>query len=78
MANLKDYDVIYIEQPLTAREKLVKRLNQFLTGATDDILGVVAHPAVRFIKKLGPGLEAMAELNDPQGIYAYCLVCNVH
>ena len=78
MANLKDYDVIYIEQPLTAREKLTKRLNQFLTGATNDILGGVAHPAVRFIKKLGPELEAIAELNDPQGVYAYCLVCNVH
>ncbi len=78
MANLKDYDVIYIEQPLTAREKLTKRLNQFLTGAANDILGGVAHPAVRFIKKLGPELEAIAELNDPQGVYAYCLVCNVH
>jgi len=78
MANLKDYDVIYIEQPLTAREKLTKRLNQFMTGATNDILGGVAHPAVRFIKKLGPELEAIAELNDPQGVYAYCLVCNVY
>jgi protease-4 len=78
MANLKDYDVIYIEQPLTAREKLIKRLNQFLTGATNNILGRVAHPAVRFIKDLSPELEAIAELNDPQGVYAYCLVCNIH
>mgnify|MGYP006899817978 CR=1 FL=1 len=77
MANLEDYDVIYIKQPLTAREKLVKRLNQYLTGAINDRLGVVAHPAVRFIKKLGPELEIIAELNDPQGVYAYCLVCNV-
>ena len=77
MANLKDYDVIYIEQPLTAREKLTKRLNRFLTAAAKDILGSATHPAVRFIKKLGPELEIMAELNDPQGVYAYCLVCNV-
>jgi protease-4 len=77
MANLKIYDVIYIEQPLTAREKLAKRLNQFLTAATNDMLGGAAHPAVRFIKKLGPELEAIAELNDPEGVYAYCLVCNV-
>lgn len=77
MANLKDYDVIYIEQPLTAREKLTKRLNQFLTAATSDILRSATHPADRFIKRLGPELEAIAELNDPQGVYAYCLVCNV-
>ena len=78
MANLKDYDVIYIEQPLTAREKLIKRLNRFLAGAANNILGRAAHPAVRVFKKLGPELEAIVELNDPQGVYAYCLVCEVH
>jgi protease-4 len=78
LANLKDYDVTSIEQPLTAREKLIKRFNQFLTDATWDILGHVSHPAVRWIEKLGPELEAVAELNDPNGIYAYCPVCNVH
>ena len=78
MANLKDYHVIYIEQPLTAREKLIKQLNRFLAGAASDILGRMAHPAVRVLKKLGPELETIAELNDPQGVYAYCLVCDVH
>jgi protease-4 len=78
MANLTDYDVIYIEQPLTAREKLIKQLNHFLAGAANNILGSVASPAVRFFKKLGPELEAIIELNDPQGVYAYCLVCDVH
>jgi len=78
MANLKAYDVIYVEQPLTAREKLIKRLNHFLAGAVNSILGRVAHPAVRFFKKLAPELEAIVELNDPQGVYAYCLVCDVN
>ena len=78
MVNLKDYDVIYIEQPQTAREKLIKRLNHFLAGIANNTLGSVAHPAVRFFKKLGPELEAIIELNDPQGVYAYCLVCDVH
>jgi protease-4 len=78
MANLKDYDVIYIEQPLTAREKLIKRLNRFLAGAANNILGPSAHPAVRVFKKLGPELEAVAKLNDPKGVYAYCLVCDVY
>ncbi len=77
-ANLNDYDVIYIEQPLTAREKLIKRLNRFLAGAANNISGRMAHPAVRFFKKFGPELEVIAELNDPQGVYAYCLVCDVH
>ena len=78
MVNLKDYDVIYIEQPQTAREKLIKQLNHFLAGIANNTLGSVAHPAVRFFQKVGPELEAIVELNDPQGVYAYCLVCDVH
>jgi len=78
IVNLKDYDVIYIEQPLTAREKMIKQLNRYLAKAAEDISGRVANPAVRFFKKFGPELEAVAQLNDPQGIYAYCLVCDVH
>ena len=78
MVNLKDYDVIYIERPQTAREKLIKSLNHFMAGIANNPLASVAHPAVRFFKKLGPELEAIVELNDPQGVYAYCLVCDVH
>ena len=78
LADLKDYDVIYIEQPLTAREKLIKRLNRFLANASNSILGRVTHPAVRLYKNFGPELEAILELNDPQGGYAYCLVCDVN
>jgi protease IV len=78
MANLKDYNVVYIEQPLTARGKLIKRLNRFIAGAANDILGRVANPTARFFKKFSPELEAIATLNDPQGVYAYCLVCNVY
>ena len=78
MANLEDYDVKYIEQPLTAREKMIKRLNRFIADVTEDISGRVTFPVVRFLQKLGPELEELAELNDPGGVYAYCLVCDVY
>ena len=78
IANLTDYDVIYLEQSLTAREKLIKRLNRFLTDAANDIFGRMASPAFRLYNTLGPELKVIAELNDPQGGYAYCLVCDVH
>jgi protease-4 len=77
VANLKDYDVIYIEQPLTAREKMIKRLNRLIAGITKDISGLVTYPALSFLKKLGPELGVLAGLNDPGGIYAYCLVCDI-
>ena len=78
MANLEDYDVKYIEQPLTAREKMIKQLNRFIADVTEDISGRVTFPVVRFLQKLGPELEELAELNDPRGVYAYCLVCDVY
>ena len=78
MAALKNYDVIYVEQPLTAREKLIKRLNRFLADASGGILGKISRPAIQLYKNYGPELEVMMELNDPQGIYAYCPVCDIN
>ena len=78
MTNLTDYDVTYIEQPLTAREKMIKRLNRLIVEAAKGISNRVTSPAVRFFQKIGPELKELAELNDPQGIYAYCLVCDVY
>ncbi|MGD8293261.1 MAG: signal peptide peptidase SppA [Desulfobacterales bacterium] len=78
VANLTDYDVTYIEQPLTAREKMIKRLNRFIVEAAEGISDRVTIPAIRFFQKIGPELKELAELNDPQGVYAYCLVCDVY
>jgi protease-4 len=78
MAALKDYDVIYVEQPLTAREKLIRRLNRFLVGAIKSISGLAASPAVRFYEDIGPEVRQIMELNDPRSIYAYCMLCYDH
>jgi protease-4 len=78
VANLTDYDVTYIEQPLTAREKMIKRLNRFIVEAAEGISDRVTSPAIQFFQKIGPELKELAELNDPQGVYAYCLVCDVY
>jgi protease-4 len=78
MAALEDYDVIYVKQPLTAREKMIRRLNRFLTGAVKSIRGQTVPRAVQIYKKIGSELEHVLELNDPKGIYAYCLVCEIN
>lgn len=75
MADLKDYDVIYVEQPLTAREKLIKRLNRFLVSTFHDISEPVAGPGIRFYKDFGAEVRQIVELNDPQSVYAYCMMC---
>ena len=78
MAALKVYDVIYVKQPLTAREKMIKRLNQFLTGVVNNIRGQTVPRAVRMYEKFGSELEHVMELNDPKGVYAYCLICEIN
>ena len=78
MAALKVYDVIYVKQPLTAREKMIKRLNQFIAGVGINIWGQTVPRAVRMYEKFGSELEHVMELNDPKGVYAYCLKCEIN
>jgi len=78
MADLTDYDVIYVKPALTAREKMIRRLNRFLTGAVNGIRGQTVPRAVQMYEKFGSELEHVLELNDPRGVYAYCLVCEIN
>ena len=78
MAGLKAFGITYVEQPLTARELLIKRLNQFLTRVSTGISRSTTAPAGGILKTIGPELAILKDLNDPQGVYAYCLVCDVH
>jgi len=77
IAGITDYDVIYVEPPLTAREKLLKRLNRFLVNQSRDIMLRSTHPVVRFYDDISGEIAQMLELNDPNGVYAYCMMCNV-
>ena len=77
MADLEEYDTVYVEQPLTAREKMIKRLNRFLTGILANTLKGTIFPAFRIYQHFGYDLNPVLELNDPKGVYAYCLICNV-
>ena len=77
LAAIKEYDVVYIEQALTAREKLIRGLNRFLARAFNSALGQVTHPVVQLYGNFGRDLEQILELNDPRGIYAYCMMCEI-
>ncbi len=76
-AGLRDFEAIYIEKPLTAREKFIQRLNRFILGFIRDGSPDDLHLPSRLLTYFGNELEQMMLLNDPQGIYAYCLTCNV-
>jgi len=77
MAALEDYDVIYVEQALTAREKLIRGLNRFLAGVFSNTSGQVTHPLVQLYESFDGKLKQILEFNDPRGIYAYCMMCEI-
>jgi len=76
-AGLKDYEITYITQPLTAREQLIKRLNRLLAGIFAALNGA-DHPLNRLYDRfIDTQIDYVLRADDPAGLYAYCLNCSV-
>jgi protease-4 len=68
-----DYDVSYIEPDLSLREQLLMQLRSE-SRSVGELSGLIAPPS-DIERILDPVLEqarAIARLNDPRGLYAYC------
>lgn len=78
MAQLDTFDIKYVQPSLSPRELFWKQL----FGQTSVALAK-AHFAnsdsalIGMVKQLVSEFEAIAQLNDPRGVYAFCLACNV-
>ena len=75
--DLKDYEVTYITQPLTTRERLIRRLNRLIIRVFATL-----NPADHPVKKLYDSvidteINLILRANDPAGLYAYCLNCSI-
>ena len=73
-----DYQVDYIEPDLSLREQLLLQLRSALILAR---IGGIGAPRSDFERALDPVLEqarAIARLNDPRGLYAYCWCSEPH
>ncbi|MFY8284572.1 signal peptide peptidase SppA [Pseudoalteromonas sp. SSMSWG5] len=84
LAKLKHYDVKTIKQSLTPQEQMLQDI--FGTAAvksffakSDPSQSVLATQAnlQSLIKQLSSEVDNLKDYNDPQGVYARCLVCNV-
>jgi protease-4 len=75
--DLKDYEITYIAQPLTTRELLIKRINRLLVG----ILAALKesdHPLNRLYDRVvDTEIDHLLRVDDPAGLYAYCLNCSI-
>lgn len=79
LANLEYYDTLLIEKPKTPRALFL----QSLFGQAAMIFGQPSNThysennLTSVIDKLSLELKQLAQLNDPQGIYSFCLACEL-
>jgi protease-4 len=76
LANLSNYEVSYIEKPLTSREKLIESLNRIYYSFSRDSALRNLPPSLTVLKDIGNDIEHIRQFNDPMGLYAYCLTCD--
>ena len=74
-ADLKDYEISYITQPLTTREQLIKRINRLIVGVLNfsPSTGNPVQKLYNTVFNSDMGLFLLAD--DPAGLYAFCLHC---
>jgi protease-4 len=78
LANLDTYDTQYIQRSLSQSEIFWR---EFLQNASVSFEGAFeveqSSSLLNIVKELTADLEAVAKLNDPKGVYAYCLACEL-
>ena len=75
-ANLKDYQVEYVELPLSPRDMLLKQL----ANRVGSLNGWTASASAALSGLLGPVREAAQELGslqDPRHLYMRCMACGL-
>lgn len=79
LANLTDFETLLIEKPKSNRALLLQNFMakaSVLMGNSDNTF-YQENSLVKVFNKLTSELEQLAQLNDPQGIYSFCLACEV-
>lgn len=84
LAKLSHYDVKTIKQTLTSQEKMLQDIFgnasvKSMLGLTTQKTSVLATQAnlQSVINQLNTQVKSLKDYNDPQGVYARCLVCSV-
>jgi protease-4 len=76
-AGLSDYEISYIQKPLTSREKFIESLNRIIYSFIEDSALNDLNPSLSVFKDVGDDVEQIMHFNDPLGLYAYCLTCDL-
>ena len=78
LAGLSHYDTDYVERPLSGRELFWKELfGQASVVAKGAFKTSEQSQLMHWIKQVSSTFDATAKLNDPRGVYAFCLECSL-
>lgn len=78
LADLEIYDTQYIQRTLSKSELFWKELFQNASVAFDGAFEAKQDSTIlNLVKEMVADIEAVAKLNDPKGVYAYCLACEL-
>ena len=79
LANLTDYDVKLVEKEKSEREIFLESLlgKALILFGDSKVVTYNESSLAKVISAMSTELKKMTELNDPQGIYSFCLACEV-
>jgi protease-4 len=77
LAKLDDFEVIVLRRPLSGKERLLKELNRLILSLTAFTNRPPNNPIGGYYLSRDTEREQILQLNDPQGVYAYCLTCDI-
>jgi protease-4 len=78
LAKLETYDTQYIQRTLSKSELFWKELLQNASVSFEGAFEAEKSSTIlNLVKELTADIEAVSQLNDPKGVYAYCLACEL-
>ncbi|WP_299077533.1 signal peptide peptidase SppA [uncultured Paraglaciecola sp.] len=78
LANLDTYDTQYIQKHLSKSELFWKQFFQNVSLSFEGAFTAEKSSAIlSIVNELTADIEAVAKLNDPKGVYAFCLACEL-
>ncbi len=78
LANLDNFETKYIEPKLSDKQKLMKKI----FGQANSLIGKAQFADsdsqfISLLKTLVKEFDTVTKLNDPKGVYAFCLACEI-
>ncbi|MFT7245135.1 MAG: protease-4 [Candidatus Azotimanducaceae bacterium] len=77
LADVANYDVLYVEQPLSTRDRILKEVTNSSLQSVHGLLGtsVVSQDAFKVLSLMKSELSTLLSMSRQPGIYVQCLDC---